>query len=69
MYDQKDLKKSRQIIGKNSVKCIETDHKIFGGDQQLCMGQKGGIEHAINSLKTAFKDTDSEAISLIGANL
>ena len=35
--------------------------KILGSDQQLCRGQKGGIEHVIHSLR-AFKNTDSEAI-------
>ena len=28
---------------------------ILGGDRQLCMGQKGGVEHAIHSLRDAFK--------------
>ena len=46
----------RRIIGRTIVKCIKTDFKILGGDQQLCMGQKGGIEHAIHSLRAAFKD-------------
>ena len=56
-----------RFIGRTIVKCIKTENKILGGDQQLCMGQKGGIEHAIYSLRAAFKDTDSEAILLIDA--
>ena len=57
----------RRIIGRTLVKCIKADLNILGGDQQLSMGPKGGIEHAIHSLRSAFKDTDSEAILLIDA--
>ena len=55
----------RRIIGKTIVKGIKTDHKILGGDQRKCMGQKRGIEHAIHSLRASSKLTDSEAILMI----
>ena len=41
---------------------MKTNLKILGSDQQLCRGQKGGIEHVIHSLRAAFKNTDSEVI-------
>ena len=56
-----------QNIGRTIVKCGKTDLKLLGGDQQLCIGQKGGNEHAIHSLRAAIKGTDSEAILLIDA--
>ena len=52
------------------VKCVKIDLKILGGDQQLCMSQKGGIEHAIHSLRAALNSlnsADPEAILLIDA--
>ena len=47
-----------QFIGRTIAKCVKTDLNILGGGQQLCTGQKGGIEHAIQSLRAALK-TDS----------
>ena len=55
----------RRIIGRTFVKRVITELKVLGGDHQLCMGRKKGIEHAIVSLRAAFKDTDLEAILLI----
>ena len=57
----------RQIFGRTIFKCVKTNLKILVGDQQLCMGQKGGIEHAIHFLIAAFKDTESKAILLVHA--
>ena len=56
-----------RFIGRTIVKCFKTDLKILGGDQQLCICQKGGIEQAIPSLRVAFKNTDSEAFFIIDA--
>ena len=53
----------RRISGRTIVKCVKTDLKILGGDQQLSMGQKSRFEHSTHSLRAAFKD--SEAMMLI----
>ena len=55
----------RRIIGRTIVSCIHTDLKKLVGNQQLCMGQRGGIEHAIHSLRTNFHE--NEAVFLIDA--
>ena len=55
----------RQIIGRIIAKCIKTDHRITGGDQKLCMGQKRRNEFAFHSKRAAFKNTDLKAIMLI----
>ena len=38
-----------RTIRRPIVKCIKTSLKILGGDhdQQLCMGQQGGIKHEL----------------------
>ena len=53
------------IIGRTIVSCIHTDLKQLGGNQQLCMGQRCGIEHAIHSLRASFDE--NEAVLLIDA--
>ena len=40
----------RRIIGRVIVQCIRNDLKLLGGNTQLCLGQKCGIDHAIHSL-------------------
>ena len=55
----------RRIIGRPIVSCIETDLKQLGGNQQLCMGQRCGIEHAIYSLRATFDE--NEAALLVDA--
>ena len=54
-----------RIIAKTLVSCIQTDLKQLGGTQQLCMGQRCGIEHAIHSLRAIFDE--NEAVLLIDA--
>ena len=49
----------RRIIGSTIVSCIQTDLKQLGGNQQLCMGQRCGIEHAIHSLRTNFHENET----------
>ena len=55
----------RRVIGRTIVSCIQTDLKQLGGNQQLCMGQRCGIEHAIHSLRANFDE--NEAVLLIDA--
>ena len=55
----------RWLIGRTIVSCIQTDMKQLGGNQQLCMGQRCGIEHAIHSLRANFDE--NEAVLLIEA--
>ena len=55
----------RRIIGRTIVSCIQTDLKQLGGNRQLCMEQRCGIEHAIHSLRTNLDE--NEAVGLIDA--
>ena len=55
------------IIGRVTVKCVKTDLKILGVDQLICLSQAGGIEHALYSLRAAFKNTEQQVISHINA--
>ena len=55
----------RRIIGRTIVCCIQTDLKQPGGNQQLRMGHRCGIEHAIHSLRANFEE--NEAVLLIEA--
>ena len=55
----------RRIIGRTNVSCIQTDLQQLGGNQQLCMGQRCGIEHAIHSLRANFDE--NEAVLLTDA--
>ena len=54
-----------RIIGRTFVSRIQTDLKQLGGNQQLCMGQRCGIEHANHSLSANFDE--NEAFLLIDA--
>ena len=49
----------RRIIGRTIVSCIQTDLKQLDGNQQLCMGQRCGIEHAIHSLRADFDENEA----------
>ena len=55
----------RRITGRIIVDCV--DLKFFGGNTQLCVGQKCGIEHAIHSHRHSFDDPEIEAILPIDA--
>ena len=57
----------RRITGHIIVDCISQDLTSLGGNMQLCLGQKCGIEHAIHSLRYSFDDPENEAILLIDA--
>ena len=57
----------RRISARVILKCISNDLKALGGNNQLCLGQKSGIEHAIHSLREKFEHDDSEAMLLIDA--
>ena len=54
-----------RINGRTIVSCIQTGLKQLGGNQQLCMGQRCGIEHAIHSLRRNFDE--NKAALLIDA--
>ena len=57
----------RRIIGRSILKCLSNDLKQLGGNLQLCLGQKCGIEFAIHSLRDAFDKPESEGMLLIDA--
>ena len=46
----------RRITGRIIVDCIRQDLTSLGGNMQLCLGQKCGIEHAKHSLRHTFDD-------------
>ena len=53
--------------GRITVECISQDLTSLGGNMQLCLGQKIGIERAIHSLRHSFDDPENEAVLLIDA--
>ena len=57
----------RRIIGRTILRCVENDLKLLGKNQQLCLGQKCGIEHAIHSLRKQFETPETQGILLIDA--
>ena len=57
----------RRIIGKSILKCLSNDLKLLGQSDQLCLGQKCGIEHAIHALRHEFETPQAEAMLLIDA--
>ena len=56
-----------RITGRIIVDWIMQDLTSLGGNMQLCLGQKCGIEHAIHSLRHSFDDPENKAILLIDA--
>ena len=54
-----------RITGRIIVDCIRQDLTSLGGNMQLYLGQKCGIEHAIHSLRDIIDDPENEAILLI----
>ena len=57
----------RRISGRIIVDCSRQDQTSLGGNMQLCLGQKCGIDHAITSIPHSFDDPENEAILLIDA--
>ena len=57
----------RRIIGRSILKCLSNDLKLLSQSDQLCLGQKCGIEHAIHALRHEFETPQSEAMFLIDA--
>ena len=56
-----------RITGRIIVDCIRQDLTSLGGNMQLCLSQKCGIEHDIHSLRHKIDDPENEAILLIDA--
>ena len=54
-----------RITGRIIVDCVRQDLTSLGGNMQLCLGQKYGIEHSIQSLRRSSDDPKNEAILLI----
>ena len=57
----------RRITRRIIVDCIRQDLKSLGGNMQLGLGQKCGIEHAIHSLHNGSDNPENEAILLMDA--
>ena len=58
----------RRIVGRTILKCVSNDLKLLGQSDQLCLGQKCGIEHAIHALRKVFDTPEAEAVLLIDAS-
>ena len=54
----------RRIIGKCIIKRIENDVRFLGGNIHLFLGQKWGIEHAIDSLRSQYEKLENAALLL-----
>ena len=54
----------RRIIGK-CIKRIENDLRFLGGNTHICPGQKCGIEHAIQSLRSQYDKSENEPVLLV----
>ena len=52
----------RRITGRIIVDCIRQDLTSLGGNMQLCLGQKCGLEYAIHSLRHSFYEPKNEAM-------
>ena len=50
------------------MRWVENDMKLLGKNQQVCLGQNCGIEHAIRSLRKQFETPGIHCILLIDAN-
>ena len=57
----------RRIIGGSIVKYVKRDLQLLGGNVHICLGQKSGIEYAIDALRQRFLEDRTEGILLIDA--
>ena len=55
----------RRIIGKCIINRIENDLRFLGGNTHICPGQKCGIEHAIQSLRSQYDRPENEPVLLV----
>ena len=58
----------RRIIAKAILRVLKSDVQISAGSIQLCAGQIGGAEAAINAVRELFESNDTEAVLLVDAH-
>ena len=58
----------RRIAGKAALRVITPDLKRVAGRDQLCVGQRAGIESAIHDLRTSFDSSDEQCLLQIDAD-
>lgn len=58
----------RRIVGKAALKVMSADLRRVAGCDQLCVGQRAGIESAIHELRSSFNASDKQCLLQIDAN-
>jgi len=58
----------RRIVGKAALRVITPDLKRVAGKDQLCVGQRAGIESAIHELRTSFNSSNEQCLLQIDAD-
>ena len=58
----------RRIVGKAAIRVISKDLRRVAGSDQLCVGQRAGIESAIHELRTSFASSREHALLQIDAS-
>ena len=59
---------ARRIIAKSVLTIIRGDIQDAAGTSQLCAGQIAGVEAAVHTVRSIFKDNDTEAVLLVDAS-
>ena len=58
----------RRIVGKAALRIISPDLKRTAGSDQLCVGQRAGIESAIHQLRTSFNSSSEQCLLQVDAD-
>ena len=58
----------RRIVGKAALRIISPDLKRTAGSDQLCVGQRAGIESAIHELRTSFNSSSEQCLLQVDAD-
>jgi hypothetical protein len=58
----------RRIVGKAILRVFSADLKRVAGGDQLCVGQRAGIESAIHDLRTSFNASNEQCLLQIDAD-
>ena len=58
----------RRIVGRAALRVISPDLRRVAGSDQLCVGQRAGIESAIHELRASFNSSDDQCLLQIDAD-
>ena len=58
----------RRIVGKTALQIIRPDLKRAAGTEQLCVGQRAGIESAIHELRSSFNASPEQCLLQVDAD-